>query len=61
MSDIKEEIWVDISKAKLTEELVAQIKTQFSPNLSDKKLGMRYGVSGTAIRDIRIGRSWTHV
>jgi hypothetical protein len=44
-------------RAKLTEEIVAAIRTSGEQT---QRLAERYGVSGACIRYVRSGRSWKH-
>lgn len=46
------------SKAKLKEAQVIEIRAS---NLSQQKLGKRYGVSASTISQIKCGRSWRHL
>lgn len=48
----------DTSAAKLTEQDVREIR-QSTDSL--RKLAARYGVSWITIRNVRIGKTWTHV
>ena len=44
--------------SKLTEEIVAEIRHLVQSGLSDPDIAGRFSVSITAIRSIRIGRTW---
>ena len=46
---------------KLSEAEVSEIKYLIKAGLSNPEIGKIYGVDKATIRNIRIGRSWTHV
>lgn len=47
--------------AKLTEEIVVDIRAALSQGWTGRALGARYGVSPMVISKIRTGKSWSHV
>lgn len=47
--------------AKLTEAMIPEIRRRQAAGESDHSIARDYGVWQSTIRDIRIGRSWTHV
>lgn len=47
------------SDAKLSSEIVAEIRGMDSPDFA--ALGKRYGVDESAIRQARLGKTWRHV
>lgn len=48
--------------AKLTSEIVAEIKQLFNDTkLNNKEIGEMYGVTKCCIRKIRAGESWSHI
>lgn len=49
-------------KAKLTTEDVVQIKYLLSyTSMTQSQIGSKFGVSREVVKDIKTGRSWTHV
>jgi hypothetical protein len=48
-------------KAILTEDAVRRIRELHSQGWSYQRLGRTFGVSGSAVRDVVRGRTWTHV
>lgn len=49
-----------LKNAKLTEELAIDIKKNMN-KASERTLAKQYGVSRTTIRQIKLGRNWSHV
>jgi hypothetical protein len=48
-------------KSKLTEEDVVEIKKRLEQGETQASLARYYGVSQPSIRDIKSGRSWSHI
>ena len=53
--------FISVGNVKLTASEVAEIKLLISKGLSNPELAKRFQVDKATIRNIRIGRSWTHV
>lgn len=48
--------------AKLTDEMVRQIRARYAPGYGNAaRLGREYGVDGQTIRDAALGLAWRHV
>mgnify|MGYP001598312210 CR=1 FL=1 len=48
-------------KAKLTEEMVKQLRSDRASGMEYRPLGHKYGVSAVAARNAFIGKTWKHV
>jgi len=49
------------NRAKLTEEMVVQIKSELKSNAKTKELANQFNVSVSAINNIKYGYKWKHV
>lgn len=49
------------NKAKLTEDIIPEIRKHIAEGRSMRSLGIQYGVSAQSITAIRDGLTWTHV
>ena len=47
--------------SKLTDSAVLQIRQLLTQDLTQKAIGDRFGVSGRAIGDVKLRRSWAHI
>lgn len=52
---------ISAGNVKLKEEEVSEIKQLIASGLSNPELSKMFGVNRATIRNIRIGRNWTHV
>lgn len=48
-------------QAKLTEEIVQEIKIKLAQGFSSRRLAKMYGISRWVIQDITYGKTWNHV
>ena len=52
---------VSAGNCKLIEKEVSEIKLLLAKGLSNPEIGRMFGVDKATIRNIRIGKNWTHV